>query len=444
MQGPVLNIRDRITTCLLGREPWLHFNDFHHRQFVSLSLCVTLSIAFLYIPMMLWLQYATGLMILFGFVLCQVAMLLLLRLGHATKMVAHGFSGMCLIGFSLTAYTTGGISSAVVAWFVAAKFGAFSFGNVRIGVFWSACNVAAALFLCWSDIKGLTPPSELQAHSQQLFSMSLHVGAMVFCAFVFLLYTFWHERDLIKLHRVNDENRNLLAILCHDISNPLSIALIQVERLLKKQVESQNPIPENQSLRKSVKALRMVVEMIDDVKVLRAQRDGLYALHLEPVELSRIIEELDLIFADRIRDKNLRFEVVLEIDPHEKMLAEPHSLARNVLGNLLSNAIKFSPVGGVIQFRALRRDKFIIIELKDQGGGVSKTDLSYFKAKGHIPSRKGTSGERGTGFGLPLVLAFLETYGGRLEIESSPGRSDQGPSGTTMRVVLRRVDEISS
>jgi len=105
--------------------------------------------------------------------------------------------------------------------------------------------------------------------------------------------------------------------------------------------------------------------------------------------------------------------------------ADPRRM-RQVFRNILDNAIKYSPKGGLIVIRGEVRPTDVVVCVADQGVGISPEDLiplfdKYFRVKAptgyHVP---------GTGLGLPVVRAIVETHGGRIWAESKVGE------GTTL------------
>ena len=105
--------------------------------------------------------------------------------------------------------------------------------------------------------------------------------------------------------------------------------------------------------------------------------------------------------------------------------ADPRRI-RQVLLNIIDNAIKYSPEGGLIVIRGEVRPTDVVVSIADQGVGISPEDLiplfdKYFRVKSptgyHVP---------GTGLGLPVARAIVETHGGRIWANSSIGE------GTTL------------
>jgi len=95
--------------------------------------------------------------------------------------------------------------------------------------------------------------------------------------------------------------------------------------------------------------------------------------------------------------------------------------------NLMLNAVDALPDGGVITLRSRQdtRDSQVIIEIEDNGAGMSETVRSRC-----LEPFFTTKGERGTGLGLTMVFGMMQRHGGELEIDSEPGR------GTLVRLVF--------
>jgi signal transduction histidine kinase len=93
-----------------------------------------------------------------------------------------------------------------------------------------------------------------------------------------------------------------------------------------------------------------------------------------------------------------------------------------VLLNLLSNAVKFTPEGGTVGLKAARRDEGAVeISVTDTGIGIAAEDqaaiFEEFRQVGSDERKR-----EGTGLGLALAKKFVELHGGRLWVESEPGR----------------------
>jgi signal transduction histidine kinase len=98
-----------------------------------------------------------------------------------------------------------------------------------------------------------------------------------------------------------------------------------------------------------------------------------------------------------------------------------------VITNLLGNAIKFTDAGGTVVVRAANGPTSVVVSVEDSGIGIEPGALTrifdrFWQAR---PTPR-----RGSGLGLAIARGIVEAHGGRIWIESSPGR------GTTVRFTL--------
>jgi signal transduction histidine kinase len=95
---------------------------------------------------------------------------------------------------------------------------------------------------------------------------------------------------------------------------------------------------------------------------------------------------------------------------------------KQVLLNLLSNAVKFTPEGGRVDVAANLGGDHVEITVRDSGIGISAEDQAkLFDAFTQVGSDSARKAE-GTGLGLALTKKFVELHGGRIRVESAPGK----------------------
>ena len=110
---------------------------------------------------------------------------------------------------------------------------------------------------------------------------------------------------------------------------------------------------------------------------------------------------------------------------------------KQVLFNLLSNALKFTPEGGRVEVEAALRDGFIEISVNDTGIGIPKEQHQAVFDKFYQVGATTKGVREGTGLGLAISKALVEQHGGRIWLESAPGRG----SRFTFTIALEEIHE---
>ncbi len=226
------------------------------------------------------------------------------------------------------------------------------------------------------------------------------------------------------LEENSQRHRELLNVLCHDLSNPVSSMLSLADLLQDDPSDIDDMIP---ILRTSATSAKETLEL---VKRLRFLEDA--PLALAPVSAATAFNTVSQLFATQLADKQITLET--RTLPDVWVEADPTSLVTSVLANIVRNAIKFSPHGSTIRLTAEADDESrVTLTCSDRGIGMPAEAVGSIFEPGRHLTRHGTDGERGTGFGMPLVHHFVRAYGGDVQVESS---ETPGTTGTTVRITL--------
>lgn len=229
----------------------------------------------------------------------------------------------------------------------------------------------------------------------------------------------------------NADLKQMLQIVCHDVGNQFAVLSMAVEI-----VTNHPEIDIRKYLPRIAVAVRNGIGLTGLVRELRYAEDK--GLRLEPVSLKAALDEALLLAEDRIRAKELTFDIAV---PDLQVRAERCSLTNSVFGNLISNAIKFSPRGSRIRIAGERQDGSVCLSFRDPGIGMSPAAVGQVFDFTQSRSRPGTEGEKGTGFGMPLMHRFVTQYGGTVVVASREAATHPDDHGTefTLRLPLAEV-----
>lgn len=218
--------------------------------------------------------------------------------------------------------------------------------------------------------------------------------------------------DLAGADRRKDQ---FLAMLAHELRNPLAPIRNAVE--LMRQVETQDPSfqPSREMVERQVKTLARLVDDLLDVSRIS---QGSIRLRKEVVDLGAVVERAIEAARPLIEARGHTLTVRLPTDP-VRLEADPTRLEQ-VVANLLNNAAKFTMPGGRIQVTARLDQSEAVVRVKDNGIGVPPNVLDrvfepFVQSEGSLARSEG-----GLGIGLTLARSLVEMHGGSIEAHS-PG-----------------------
>ncbi|HEU4619915.1 MAG TPA: HAMP domain-containing sensor histidine kinase [Gammaproteobacteria bacterium] len=230
-----------------------------------------------------------------------------------------------------------------------------------------------------------------------------------------------HASTAKESARLHEESKNairlrerILAIVSHDLRNPLAAIDIASTLLLKSP-----PISEDVALRRQadvihrnvVKATRLINDLLD----MSSIQAGQLSMDFERCELGSLLRE-SIADQEAVATENgIAFRSELRLE--DRYLRCDHGRIWQVLANLVDNSIKFCKKGDEIAIRAEAKDHHALISIADTGPGIPPEHVEHL----FDVYWKGRRSGRGRGLGLFIAKGIVEAHGGRLWVESRPG-----------------------
>jgi PAS domain S-box-containing protein len=213
------------------------------------------------------------------------------------------------------------------------------------------------------------------------------------------------------------------AAMSHEIRTPMNAILGYTDLLLAGAYGDLNE-QQLKGIERTHRAGQHLLELVNDVLDLSKLEAGKVELEMEPGSIPTLLEDLFATVQPLARDGGAELRLALG-DCEQPILMDPRRVRQIVL-NLLSNAIKF---GGPrpVEVSCERSGSEVWISVRDHGPGIDADDLPRIFEE-FVQLSGGES--LGTGLGLPISRRLAELLGGRLEVESRPGK------GSTFRLVL--------
>ncbi|WP_296607319.1 HAMP domain-containing sensor histidine kinase [Nocardioides sp.] len=229
--------------------------------------------------------------------------------------------------------------------------------------------------------------------------------------------------DLMRAMQVKDD---FVALVSHELRTPLTpiVGYIDValdrsdlDPVLRKQLEA--------VARNGKRLERLVQNLIDEVQ--HAGRP--VPVRGRDTDLAELVR--GCVAGARPEACRLGLRLDAEIPDRITFRGDPRRLTQ-VVDNLVSNALKYTEAGGLVQVRAAATGGVVQITVRDTGIGIPPADQARLFTRFHRGTEASRRAIQGIGLGLSITKSIVESHGGRIEVESEPGR------GSEFRVVLPR------
>ena len=224
------------------------------------------------------------------------------------------------------------------------------------------------------------------------------------------------SRELAAASRHKSE---FLANMSHELRTPLNAVIGFSEVLLQRMFGALNE-KQDEYLKDIYASGQHLLSLINDILDLSKIEAGRMELTPAPFHLPSALENAVTLVKERAGRHGIALRV--EVDPQLAEIVGDERKIKQVVLNLLSNAVKFTPERGRISLKAGRTDGMVQIAVSDTGIGIAPEDqaaiFEEFRQVGSDETRK----QEGTGLGLTLAKRFVELHGGRIWVESEPGR----------------------
>jgi signal transduction histidine kinase len=221
------------------------------------------------------------------------------------------------------------------------------------------------------------------------------------------------------LEQSNRDKDRFFSILAHDLRGPF-LPLLGSAELLAKRASTLAPA-KVQGMGDSIyTAAKQVLNLLENLLQWGKLQMGQIEFRPRRFNLAALLQRNVTLFDLPISRKQLQVENRL---PTPFFVYGDERMIEVVVRNLLSNAIKFTPCGGEVTVTAVSHDDATAtITISDTGVGLSPARQEKLFAIGAQSSTPGTADEPGSGLGLILCREMVEKNGGKIWLESEPGR----------------------
>ena len=217
------------------------------------------------------------------------------------------------------------------------------------------------------------------------------------------------ERQLVREQRAVRARDDLVAVVSHDLRNPLGVIQMQATILLRTvgpdNAESSRRLRTSaEHIQRSVDRMNVLIRDLLDLAKLEA---GRFTVNCKPQRIDEMIEEALLILRPLADAKGIE----LLCESHQALVNADRDRIFQVLSNLVGNAVKFTPQDGRVNLRCEALGSEVLVTVADTGRGIPHDLVDhvfdrYWQARRHD--------QEGSGLGLFIAKGIVEAHGGRI------------------------------
>lgn len=227
-----------------------------------------------------------------------------------------------------------------------------------------------------------------------------------------------NEKRLEELNLTKDK---FFSIIAHDLKSPFT-SIMGFSELLSEKIISKEFDEIDQYAKMIHRSSRRAMELLTNLFEWSRLQTGTIEFKPEFINIASVVNEARDLLKYAAWHKSI--EIITSLPDQCSVYADKYMIS-SVLRNLISNALKFTYQEGKIEIKATVSENELLMTVSDNGKGIESTDLDKLFRIDASFSSPGTKGEEGTGLGLLLSRDFIAKHGGRIWVESEPGKGSR-------------------
>lgn len=221
-----------------------------------------------------------------------------------------------------------------------------------------------------------------------------------------------------ELSEANETKNKFFSIIAHDLINPFNV-ILGYSDLLVNGYDDFSETDRKTFISYIHASAKTTFELLEHLLLWARSQMNRIEITKEVLDLRVIVNQAIGAYLSSADKKHITYSISV---PDKLILRADKFTLITIIANLFSNSIKFTHEKGHININASRKKDFVEISVSDNGVGISEENIPKLFQIENNASTEGTNQEKGTGLGLLLCKEFVEKNGGKIWVESEPGK----------------------
>ncbi len=272
----------------------------------------------------------------------------------------------------------------------------------------------------------------LKRQSATLLMCFIIIGGIVI---IFMIYYKLSRQQMMELEKARQEaikankaKSEFLSSMSHDIRTPMN-GIVGMTAIAMANIDNQERVKD--CLGKITLSSRHLLGLINDVLDMSKIESGKLTLNMNQVSLREIMDSIVNIVQPQVKERQQHFDIFIQKIQTEDVHCDSVRL-NQILINLLSNAIKFTPEGGRINVYLEQEDsplgaQYVRCHFRVKDSGIGMTQEFQEKIFDTFTREEKAQIDKieGTGLGMAITKAIVDTMKGGIELQSAPGKGSE-------------------
>lgn len=236
------------------------------------------------------------------------------------------------------------------------------------------------------------------------------------------------RQEITSLREREKFRREFIGNLAHELKTPIFNIQGYILTLLEGGLEDEKV--NRDFLNRASNGVDRMIKIVEDLDMITKLESGVIDLKLGRTDLHQVVADIVRSFEMHANEKGIR--IINRVPQGTQVSADRDRLAQ-VFVNLFSNALAYGKPGGTCEVKVLEMDDQVVVEVADDGIGVSQEHLPRLFERFYRVGKSRARNEGGSGLGLAIVKHIIDAHGQTISVSSREGE------GTTFSFTLRKL-----